>query len=103
MRNQAMGYVEDFINCGNLIGNPSIDPYVIGKEFSKKVELTIKVGDRGKVSVCIFDQLVDTAEKRLFGLRNKLSERYDDIPGMELFRQQAKQLKVDFSKDGTNN
>ena len=98
-RNQAMSYVEDFINCGNLIGNPSIDCYVIGKEFSEKVELTVKVGDRGKVNVCIFDQLVDTAEKRLFGLRNKLSERYDDIPGMELFRQQAKQLKVDFSKE----
>lgn len=94
-RNQAMGYVEDFINCGNLIGNPSIDCYVIGKEFSEKVELTVKVGDRGKVNICIFDQLVDTAEKRLFGLRNKLSERYDDIPGMELFRRQSKQLKVD--------
>ncbi len=98
-RNQAMSYVENFINCGNLIGNPSIDCYVIGKEFSEKVELIVKVGDRGKVNVCIFDQLVDTAEKRLFGLRNKLSERYDDIPGMELFRQQAKQLKVDFSKE----
>lgn len=98
-RNQAMGYVEDFINCGNLIGNPSIDCYVIGKEFSEKVELTVKVGDRGKVSICIFDQLVDTAEKRLFGLRNKLGERYDDIPGMELFIQQSKQLKVDFSNN----
>jgi len=102
-RNQAMGYVEDFINCGNLIGNPSIDSYVIGKEFSEKVELTVKVGDRGKVSICIFDQLVDTAEKRLFGLRSKLSERYDDIPGMELFRNQSKQLKVVFSSNFIKN
>lgn len=101
-RNQAMGYVEDFINAGNLIGNPSIDCYVIGKEFSEKVELTVKVGDIGKVNICIFDQLVDTAEKRLFGLRQKLSDRYDDIPGMDLFKQQATQLKVDFAKDGSN-
>lgn len=95
-RNQAMGYVEDFINAGNIIGNPSIDCYVIGKEFSEKVELNVKVGDKGKVNICIFDQLVDTAERRLFGLRQKLSDRYDDIPGMELFKQQATQLKVDF-------
>jgi hypothetical protein len=101
-RNQAMGYVEDFINAGNLLGNPSIDCYVIGKVFSEKVEPTVKVGDRGKVNICIFDQIVDTAEKRLFGLRQKLSDRYDDIPGMELFRQQISQLKVDFAKDGTS-
>jgi len=73
-----------------------IDCYVIGKEFSEKVELNVKVGDKGKVNICIFDQLVDTAERRLFGLRQKLSDRYDDIPGMELFKQQATQLKVDF-------
>jgi hypothetical protein len=102
-RDQAMHYVEDFINCGNLIGNPNIDAYVLGKKYSEKVEQIIKVGERGKISICIFDQLVDTAEKRLFGLRQKLSDRYDDVPGMELFRQQAKQLKVDFRKEGTNN
>lgn len=101
-RNQAMSYVEDFINAGNIIGNPSIDCYVIGKTFSEKVELNVKVGDRGKVSVSTFDQLVDTAEKRLFGLRQKLNERYDDIPGMDLFRQQSIQLKVDFTHSGTN-
>ena len=101
-RNQAMSYVEDFINAGNIIGNPSIDCYVIGKTFSEKVELNVKVGDRGKVSVSTFDQLVDTAEKRLFGLRQKLNERYDDIPGMDLFRQQSTQLKVDFTNNGTN-
>lgn len=101
-RNQAMSYVEDFINAGNIIGNPSIDCYVIGKTFSEKVELNLKVGDRGKVSVSTFDQLVDTAEKRLFGLKQKLNERYDDIPGMDLFRQQSTQLKVDFTSNGTN-
>ena len=102
-RDQAVHYVEDFINCGNLIGNPTIDCYVIGKEFSEKVELNLKVGDRGKISISIFDQLVDTAERRLFGLRKKLSEKYDDIPGMELFRQQSKQLNVEFPENGTNN
>jgi hypothetical protein len=100
-RDQAVHYVEDFIGCGNLIGSPTIDAYVLGKKYSEKVEQVIRVGDRGKVSICIFDQLIDTAEKRLFGLRNKLSERYDDIPGMELFRQQSNQLRVDFSKEAS--
>ena len=100
-RNQAIGYVEDFLGCGNIIGNPTIEAYVIGKTFSEKVESPTKVGsgERGRISICTFDQLVATAEKRLFGLRNKLSERYDDIPGMELFRQQAKQMKVDFPNE----
>lgn len=103
-RNQATGYVEDFLGCANLLGNPTIDAFVIGKQFSEKVEPSLTVGNnRGKVSICTFDQLVDTAEKRLFGLRAKLSERYDDIPGMELIRHQGKQLKAVFPKDGTNN
>ena len=107
-RNQATGYVEDFMNCGALIGNPHIEAFVIGAEFSEKVQPMTTVSNEnkvelGKVRISTFAQLVDTAEKRLFGLRNTLSERYDDIPGMDLFRQQAKQLKVHFEKDGTNN
>ena len=98
-RDQAVHYIEDFIDCGNLIGKPTIDAYILGQKYSEKVEQIVKVGDRGKVSTCIFDQLIDTAEKRLFGLRNKLIERYDDIPGMDLFRQQSTQLRVDFSSD----
>jgi hypothetical protein len=95
-RNQAMSYVEEFIGAGHIIGNPLVDCFVVGKAFSEKLELTVKVGDRGRVNVCIFDQLVDTAEKRLFGLRKKLSDRYDDIPGMDLFRKQNDQLQVVF-------
>jgi hypothetical protein len=60
------------------------------------------VSERGRITICTFDQLVATAEKRLFGLRTKLSERYDDIPGMELFKRQGKQMKVDFTTNGTN-
>lgn len=100
-RNQAQGYVEDFMNCGSLIGTPYIDAFVVGEEFSEKVQpITAVINENkvemGKVRICTFSQLVDTAEKRLFGLRKKLSDRYDDIPGMQLFNHQAKQLKVEF-------
>ena len=40
----------------------------------------------GKITIATFSQLVDTAEQRLFRLRKTLSERYDDIPGMDLFQ-----------------
>lgn len=107
-RNQAQGYVEDFVNCGSLIGTPYIEAFVVGESFSEKIQPISTVQNEnkvemGKIRITTFGQLVDTAEKRLFGLRQKLSERYDDIPGMDLFRQQATQLKVDFAKDGTNN
>lgn len=106
-RNQAQGYVEDFVNCGSLIGTPYIEAFVVGESFSEKIQPISTVQNEnkvemGKIRITTFGQLVDTAEKRLFGLRQKLSERYDDIPGMDLFRQQATQLKVDFIKEGTN-
>lgn len=106
-RNQAQGYVEDFVNCGSLIGTPYIEAFVVGESFSEKIQPISTVQNEnkvemGKIRITTFGQLVDTAEKRLFGLRQKLSERYDDIPGMYLFRQQATQLKVDFIKEGTN-
>ena len=101
-RNQAMGYVEDIMNCGSLIGNPYIDAFVVGQRFAEKVQpITTVINDNkvemGKVRICLFSQLVDTAEKRLFGLRQKLSERYDDIPGMDLFNKQGVQLSVNLT------
>lgn len=91
------------MNCGCLIGDPYIEAFVIGQEFSEKVQpiSTVKNSndvERGKIRISTFSQLVDTAEKRLFGLRQKLSERYDDVPGMDLFRKQSIQLKVDFEQ-----
>ncbi|MGN7723605.1 ATP-binding protein [Chitinophaga sp. 22620] len=98
-RNQAQGYVEDFMNCGSLIGSPYIEAFVIGKSFEKKLQpiATVKNGNDveiGKIRLSTFSQLVDTAEKRLFGLRDKLNERYDDIPGMDLFKRAAEQSAI---------
>lgn len=99
-RNQAVGYVEDFISCGSLIGCPYIDAFVIGAEFSEKVQpiSTVKNENHvemGKIRIATFSQLVDTAEKRLFGLRSKLNERYEDASGMDMFNN-YQQLEVRF-------
>ncbi len=89
-RNQAHSYAEEFINSGSLIGSPYVDAFVVGKSYSEKMQpiTTIKNEnevEKGKVRVTLFSQLVSTAEKRLFGLREKLTERYEEIPGMKLY------------------
>lgn len=87
-RNQAVGYVEDFVSCGAIIGNPYINAFVVGESFSETVQPihTIKTdsGEIGKVQICLFSQIVDSSERRLFNLRKRLNEKYADIPGMEL-------------------
>lgn len=90
-RNQAQGYVEDLVSCGSIIGSPFVYAFVVGEKFSGKLQPVSSVKndkeiERGKVRITTFSQLVDTAERRLFRLREKLGERYDDIPGMELYQ-----------------
>jgi len=87
--NQASGYVEDFLNCGLLEGTPYVWAFVIGHEVANKIEPIRRIGDRpekGRVQATTYGQLVRTAEKRLFNLRGKLRERYDDTPGEELLQ-----------------
>lgn len=94
-RNQAVGYVEDFMNCGTIIGNPYISAYIVGESFSEKIQpiQTIENENKvemGKVQICLFSQIVDSSERRLFNLRSRLNEKYSDISGIELFTQQKK-------------
>ncbi|MGI4751849.1 MAG: ATP-binding protein [Janthinobacterium lividum] len=94
-RNQAVGYVEDFMNCGILIGNPYINAFVVGETFSEKVQPIQSIENAnkveiGKVQICLFSQIVDSSERRLFNLRERLNERYADATGIELFNQQQR-------------
>src|SRR5690606_19056269 len=94
-RNQAANYVEDFLSCGTIIGTPYINAFVVGETFNEKIQPIHSIKDEsgkenGKVQICLFSQIVDSAEARLFNLRKRLNERYDDIPGMELYQRQAK-------------
>lgn len=94
-RNQAVGYVEDFMSCGTIIGNPRINAFVVGESFDGNIQpiQTIKNENGveiGKVQICLFSQIVDSAESRLFNLRKRLNDRYEDVTGMELYNRQAK-------------
>jgi hypothetical protein len=84
-RNQAVGYVEDFLGCSELTSNPFITAFVVGQTISVKVAGKQDIDNRGRVFTTTYSQLVDTAKKRLFSLDKRLRERYDDVSGMKLF------------------
>lgn len=87
-RNQAQGYVEDLL-ASNLGNECQITAYVVGDSIADNLKSPIKVGDgnQGTIYVTTYDQLVDTAERRMFGLRQIIASRYDDVPGMTLYAQ----------------
>lgn len=87
-RNQAQGYVEDLLTSS--LGNEcQITAFVVGDTIADNIKSPITVGDGalGTIYVTTYDQLVDTAERRMFGLRQLIAARYDDVPGMELYAQ----------------
>lgn len=87
-RNQAQGYVEDLL-ASNLGNECQITAFVVGDSIADNLKSPINVGDGnpGTIYVTTYDQLVDTAERRMFGLRQIIASRYDDIPGMTLYAQ----------------
>lgn len=84
---QAIGYAEDLLHSGHIEGAPFVMAYVVGDRISDKTSPTRGIGENsavGKVQAVAFGQLVRTAEARLFKLRDKLHDRYEDVPGTEL-------------------
>lgn len=86
-RDQAHGYIEELINSTSLGGNCRVIGFVVGDTIADHISSSTKVGDQGVLFTTTYSQLVDTAQKRLFNLRAILADRYDDVPGMELYKQ----------------
>jgi Histidine kinase-, DNA gyrase B-, and HSP90-like ATPase len=100
-RDQLYGYAEDLLGSGVVGGSPYIHAYLVGMSIEKGGLSGNKIMDqndrnweRGKIVITSFSQLVDTAEKRLFRLRDSLKDRYDDIPGMDLFQRTQGELNI---------
>lgn len=85
-RNQAQGYIEDLLRS-NLGVNCQIVGFVVGASLSDNIEYKTKIGDNGMLYSTTYDKLVDTAERRMFGLRQTIASRYDKVPGMTLYAQ----------------
>lgn len=91
-RNQLQEYVEDILNSNKQV---KINAYVVGDNIDDSLQRKTTIGDNNQAVIYVvkYSELVDTAEMRLFGLREKLSTRYDNVPGMELYRQTKLQFK----------
>lgn len=89
-------------------GPPFIKSYVIGYKISDKITPHIKIGQdpvRGRLDAVSYSQLVRTAERRLFNLRDRLKNRYDEIRGESLLEKvlgPTIQESLDLSTNGNH-
>lgn len=90
-KDQAMGYIEDLVKSTALGGNCRVTGFVVGEEIADNLGNSYDVKEKeiilGTLHVVTYAQLVDTAERRMFGIRKVLADRYDDVPGMDLYNQ----------------
>jgi hypothetical protein len=91
-RSQLLGYLEDIRACA-VGADAYIYAYLVGMKVekgglsgSRVTEPNDDKKDIGRITITTFSQLVDTAEQRLFRLREALKDRYDDVPGLDLSR-----------------
>ena len=92
---QAENYVRQIRKSGVLHKVASIHAFVVGSKIGD-ID-THKTSDSGIVDVVTYGQLVQTANAKLFKLREQLKEHYDSL-GQESIVEQAlkqpKQLKM---------
>src|SRR6185436_14352316 len=86
--NQAEGYVEDIVASGAISGTPFLSAWVVGQTLAQGAG-----GDKvlqkdnvpyGRIRATTYGTLVDTANRRLFKLREVLSARYASVPTDQL-------------------
>ncbi len=99
-RGQLLGYLEDIRACA--VGSDAyIHAYLVGMKVEKGGLSGSRVTDPnddkkeiGRITITTFSQLVDTAEQRLFRLREALRDRYDDVPALDLSRRIQGELSI---------
>jgi hypothetical protein len=78
--NQADGYVQDIASSGVMGGTTYICAWVVGQSIAAGVanDKRVSVNEReyGRVRATTFGVLVDTANRRLLKLRDRLENRY---------------------------
>ena len=85
-RNQAQGYIEDLLHS-NLGNNCKVTGFVVGESIADNIGHKLQIEDNGILHTTTYSQLVDTAELRMFGLRRVIADRYEDVPGMDLYEE----------------
>ena len=77
--NQADEYVDAIYHGNKLNCKPKIKAFVVGDKVSSSISRKKTQEDYGEVYAYTYRQLVQTAGKRLFNLKAKLSVRYDIV------------------------
>lgn len=76
---QAMTYVNALYNSTSLPSKPSIYAYVVGDKVSNDISRNVKMDETKQLCACTYLELVSTAKKRLFKLRETLNDRYEKM------------------------
>ena len=76
---QAEEYVDDIVKGNRLNCRPRIKAFVVGDEVSDKIGVMKTQEDYGEIYAYTYQQLVQTANKRLFNLKDKLLPRYNEL------------------------
>ncbi|MDC3189210.1 ATP-binding protein [Pseudoalteromonas elyakovii] len=101
---QAKRYVEDIWHAGVDSSQPYIKAYVVGDSICPKASKFQKIGASesqqfGEVHAITFNELVRTAEARLFLLKENIENRYENLEKNELLNEllgEPEQSKLDF-------
>ena len=77
--NQAEEYVDSLYKGNKLNAKPKIKAFVVGDSIDSSISTSKKQEDYGEVIAYTYSQLVRTAEKRLFDLKEKLNSHYEEL------------------------
>lgn len=87
--NQADDYVQEFLANGAMVGTPFFNAYVVGHAleagiFPVKENKSADGRMASRITATTYSQLVDTANRRLHGLKERIPSRYEDVTGYDL-------------------
>ena len=98
--NQAEEYIDSLYKGNKLNCKPRIKAFVVGDAVSPAISNKKRLEDYGEVYAYTYKQLTQTAGKRLFNLKEKLSVRYQELNVNDYLLEilgEPRQMELDFS------
>lgn len=103
---QAEKYVNELYFSNAFNSKVQIDSFVVGHSVSDRMGRTKELRDSqgfiiGKIVSASYSQLIGTAQRRLLGLKTRLTERYEQIESNDLLKRAlspaSAQIAIDYS------
>lgn len=96
--NQVEEYIDSIYKGNKLNSSPKIKAFVLGDSIDAAISKKRTQEDYGELVAYTYSQLVQTAEKRLFGLKTKLEEHYNQFnseDNVNVILNEPEQLQLD--------